>query len=76
LEKREESLEKKEVRAECPMAEVSCDWRGDAGPYPPTPDAWLRCRFWPEWNVERLGTFLGNGWRLLTAGEAGVRFEL
>lgn len=29
------------------------------------------CLFWPLWNVDRLGTFLGNGCRLLTAGDTG-----
>lgn len=63
LENLDDSLEKNEVRA----AEAG-SWGvpvGDAEPPYPL------CLFWPEWNVERLGTFRGNGCRLLTAGDTG-----
>ena len=62
LEKRDDSLEKKEVRDEGPSPDES------APAMPPTPAAappyvaaWFRGRFWPLWNVERLWTLRGNG---------------
>lgn len=60
LEKREDSFEKKEVRDDGPRPELSAP----AMPPPVAPPyvaAWLRGRFWPLWNVERLGTLRGNG---------------
>jgi hypothetical protein len=57
------------VRPEWLMADVSCDCMGVVWPYD---GMWLRWRFWPLWNVERLGTLRGNGdCRLLTAGDTG-----
>lgn len=72
LENLEESFEKKDEVRPWGMAEVSCVWRGEA-PYADTDPVWFLGLFWPLWNVERLGTFLGKGcWtRFPTAGETG-----
>lgn len=59
LEKREDSFEKNEVRDEGPKPDESAP----AIPPPAAPPyvaAWFLGRFWPLWNVERLGTLRGN----------------
>ena len=62
LEKREESFEKNEVREDGPSPELSAPAMPLPPPLgPPYVAAWLRGRFWPLWNVERLGTLRGNG---------------
>jgi len=65
LEKRDESLEKNEERAAWLRADVSWDV---SAVY--VVEALFLGRFCPLWNVERLGTFLGNAGRLV--GTTGV----